>query len=545
MKKAAPCIIMSIVCAIAGLIVPVAHADSQNVVADMSLRRCIAATMDGYGVPLSATDAPNGDHDAMATWIAGDTVSVSADDLVAFAASAPGVQLWCPDMGIETLDGLEYMADSPYADDIAIVNFSGDSITDASVLAAFSKVTMLDLSGNSITDTSFLASMSILQELRLSSNQITSVDALAQSASPDMWQLWLDSNQISNIDPLAYFPALQDVNLSGNKISDVSPLAGLTQLTSLDISDNEVSDLSAFSGSRMSTLTELKLARNQISDITGIGALTSLQELDLSANSIGDDSSLSEILSLKNLIRLDLYDNQISDITPIADLAGVDNDLWWVNLSANQIYDISALMPFVQWMSQAWSGTNDDSWETDRPDICYQEQCLSLVLDGNFIVNASELPSSFRYSEQLELGVSLRTQQQNEQTTVGTITLPRIKTTSANGPVTWQVAFGPAVLNGDGTVTYTAEGQVLLVWEDSSIHSGTLNGGSIATMSAFSGCVVVTVEKANEPGGSSSTGGEVVESAPWVPVVPVALGVVLLVGTMYLARKRFGNALLS
>jgi len=445
-------------------------------------------------------------------------------------------------MGIETLDGLEYMANSPYSDDIAWINFSGSDISDASVLSGFHNVTVLDLSRNNLSDVDFLASMPKLQELRISQNQIMNAEGLTKSAPPDLWQLWLNDNQITNISALASLSGLQDLNLSGNQIGDVEPLAGQRQLISLDLSFNNIDDVDAFASSSMENLSELNMTGNEVHDVAGLAALTSLQVLDLGENRIGDDSNLSSLGSIHGLERLDLYYNEISDATPVGDLIRSATGLWSINLSANKIENISALLPFMQWMSKAWPTGIDDSWKVSRPDLCEQERCLSLVLDGNRIVDVSGLPSGFRYSEELELGISLMTQNVSEQSSVGTtIALPMVRTASTEDNVTWTVIDGPAKINDDGTVTYTGEGIVLLGWENPGVHAGTNNDGVIATVPDFSGCVVVSVSGSTTPGSSSTTGGSLNSEAPWATIAPIALGVLLLVGVVHKARRRLGG----
>jgi len=555
---------------------PVAHADGSNVISDMALRRCVASTMDGYDVALSDPSAPNGDDAAMSAWIASDAVSVSAVDLEAFASAAGGVQLWCPDLGITSLDGLQYLAAAPDEGHVVWANFSGNQISDASVLGGLTGLTLVDLTDNQISDAGFLATLPDLEQIMLSGNQITDIDGLGVSSPQGLWQLQAAGNQITDIGVLAGLAGLRDLDLSGNQISDVSPLAGLTQLTDVDLSsnligdvgsladshlpglatlnlnDNGIVDVAAFALAQWPVLTEIDLRDNMISDVAGLGqgVFTDLEVLDLGGNSVGDSSHVSDLLSLASLIRLDLDGNYISDVTPLAALAGVDPDLRWLDLSGNEISDISPLLPYVQWMSDAWPASSGDSWMTDYPDYCADQPCLSVTLDSNHIIDVSGLPESAGYTDEVGIGVSLRAQNvDGEDVSVGeTYALPVESATPGHEPLSWDVSLGKATLNSDGTFTFEESGPVMICWEDASIHAGTVDGddGSQDTMPNYSGCVnyfvtdqVVPPLEPNKPhnGNTSQTGGSTVTSNGPEAALMLALALGLFVAYRQLSKR--------
>jgi len=553
----------------AALMSPAAHADGSNVITDIELRRCIAAAMDGMALPLSASDAPGVQAPSMPDWIASDAVSISQTDLENFAAGADGVQLWCPDMGITTLEGLQYLATAPDADHVLGANFSGDQISDASVLGGLHWLTMLDLTDNKVSNAGFLDSLPDLEQLLLDGNQISDISGLGVSKPQGLWQLQLSDNKVNNISAVADLVGLQEVDLSSNQIVDPSPLAGLTALTNLDLSNNQiedvgsladanmpnlailnlnnnqVDDVSAFAQANMPVLTEIDLRDNQVADVMGLGqgVFTDLEVLDLGQNSISDDSNLSAFDPLSSLIRLDLDNNSISDVTPLATLVADDPDLRWLTLYGNEISDISPLLPYLQWMGAAWPATSGNSWKTDYPDYCANQACLTVDLDGNRITNASGLPENTGYSDATDLGVSLGVQNiDGVSAKVGeTINLPDVKPTPGHGPVTWQVEDGDAVLNGDGTVTFNTTGTVLLGWQDSSVRAGTVNDDGQELSPGFSGTVIVDVGSGGGNGnGNSQTGGGVVPNHDRTAALLLMLASGLIVISWYRKHRRIG-----
>lgn len=140
------------------------------------------------------------------------------------------------------------------------------------MLANLTNLEALWFSGNNITDISVVAGLTNLTDLRLSHNNVTDISAVSGLTS--LTSLGLGNNNISDISALANLTNLTTLVLDRNNISDVSVLKGLTNITKLMLHDNDISDVSVLAN--LTNLTTLWLYNNYITDISPLIANTGL-----------------------------------------------------------------------------------------------------------------------------------------------------------------------------------------------------------------------------------------------------------------------------
>ena len=232
------------------------------------------------------------------------------------------------------------------------------------------------------------------------------------------------NDDITSIEGAQQMTYAATLDLGGNQISDLAPLAGLTNLTELHVDGNQISDLAPLAG--LAGLTYLDVSDNQISDLAPLAGLTNLTKLHVDGNQASD---LAPLAGLTRLTYLDVSDNQASDPAP---LAGLTN-LAYLDLGRNHISDISALG----------------------------------MLPPGVVIDAS--------SQTVVL----------PEATVGTFPLPVVSTSAQ--PITSTGASGPAVVNPDGTITYTYPGSVALSWDTRP------DGANVGGQVVFSGTATLTV----------------------------------------------------
>lgn len=121
--------------------------------------------------------------------------------------------LECPDMGIESLVGLEHFV----------------GLTDLTVWE------------NEVVDLSPLEGLTALVHLQLGNNQISDVASLADLTA--LTALGLSDNQIADLSPLSGLTGLTWLNLDHNLIEDTSPIEGLTALTWLTLEGNDLTNI--------------------------------------------------------------------------------------------------------------------------------------------------------------------------------------------------------------------------------------------------------------------------------------------------------------
>jgi hypothetical protein len=158
------------------------------------------------------------------------------------------------------------------------------------------KLAVLDLTGNSISDLTPLGSL------------------------PSLTHVFLTDNQVSNLTPLSGVPTLQGISLAGNQVVSLAPLAVLTNLAKLDIWKNQVVDLSPLAN--LPNLIWLDARENQITDTAPLVSITSLTGLALDNNPIGN-AGLAGLAGLVNLNRLAINFTQISTLVPVQGLTNL------------------------------------------------------------------------------------------------------------------------------------------------------------------------------------------------------------------------------
>jgi Leucine-rich repeat (LRR) protein len=238
------------------------------------------------------------------------------------------LNLQCTELGIASLEGLEYFRD------VTALDLFRNNIQDLSPIAKLFKLTWLQVFINQIDSLEPLRNLLELQVLEANVNNIPSLEPLTNHRK--FWWLTVAENPITYITPVADFPVLQTFNIARTNVSDISSIENLKTLINLDLGDLGLidSDLSALEG--LTNLRRLTLERNNISDISPLQNLLNLDFLWLWRNNIVDISALA---SLTKLTVLDAGANQIADLNALRNLTMLDH-LW---LPVNNISDVSAL----------------------------------------------------------------------------------------------------------------------------------------------------------------------------------------------------------
>ena len=247
------------------------------------------------------------------------------------------------------------------------LNISGnEDITDLSPLASLTNLTNLNISETSVSDVSVLGQLTQLQYLFM--NDLPELDQSTIVIPDSVYQIECSEDGLENINFLepcisnlkrltANYNNIHDIevlrgmadlisldniriSLDNNDISDISPLAGV-RISNLSMNNNKVEDISCLSGN--TKLTDLYLNGNMITDISVLSEFFMLGTLELGHNRIKDISALRECPELK---RVNLEDNEISDISVLADLASLKASNYILDLSDNQIEDITPLDGF-------------------------------------------------------------------------------------------------------------------------------------------------------------------------------------------------------
>lgn len=134
---------------------------------------------------------------------------------------------------------------------------------------------------------------------------------------------------------------LTSLTLNGNSISDISPIAALTNLTSANLALNSITSIATLGS--LPKLTTLQLQQNLAStkpkliSLAGIEGLTRLTAITANYTALRSLSPLAGNTSLKNLTATN---NLITDVSP---LASAGSQLANVDLSGNQLGDLSAV----------------------------------------------------------------------------------------------------------------------------------------------------------------------------------------------------------
>lgn len=136
---------------------------------------------------------------------------------------------------------------------------------------------------------------------------------------------------------------LTSLTLNGNAISDVSPIAALGNLTAANLALNEITSFAALGN--LAKLVTLQLQQNlnstkpKLLSLVGIDKLTGLTAITANYTAL---RSLGPVAGHPTLKNLTATNNQITDVGA---LAKVGSQLTNVDLSGNQIADLSTLKP--------------------------------------------------------------------------------------------------------------------------------------------------------------------------------------------------------
>ena len=325
------------------------------------------------------------------------TQSITAEDLAGLAqldwsAEARGSH----QHRIADLTGLEF------AVGLRSLDLTNNKLGDLSPLAHLPALTWLDLDANfPVTDVGPLAGLKKLRFLRVRQANVVDISALAGLVY--LRTLSLGTNEISDISALAGLVDLRFLNLSNNEISDISALRELVQLRVLDLNENPVTDLSPLE--RVTRLQRLNSRHALVADVSPLADLAELDHLDLAGNAVSDVSplkntsfalgcngglnlsynNLSDISGLADFVfaqSLQLNGNSISDIGPLSDLL----QLTRLELANNKISDIGPLSDLLQ-LTHLELANNKVS---DIGPLATLERLVYLNLGGNGI---SEIPS--------------------------------------------------------------------------------------------------------------------------------------------------------
>ncbi len=294
-------------------------------------------------------------------------------------------QLYCPDRGITSLAGLEYLKQ------LRSVDLSGNPITDLTPLLSSFDWRMNVFNGKEmqsliVSDT--LIDCDDLQSFyRLTENNWLSMtaahancqgmirtsdvsipdDALQTCLNPDnisppyyafyytnlscdgvhdlsgieyfthLTSLRLgNTNHISDIHPLAALEYLVDLNLDNIPNVDFSPIALLTGLHRLSVSGTQMTDSDTSYLTGLTSLKSLGLANNVLTQSDFLTNLSQLERLWIGGNRL---TELHGIANATGLTEFSAYNNRLTDVSVLADKV----NLTQLYLAENRIVDIEPL----------------------------------------------------------------------------------------------------------------------------------------------------------------------------------------------------------
>jgi len=202
-----------------------------------------------------------------------------------------------------------------------LTNFSIPELTSLAVL---------DLSGNALTNVSLPAVMTNLFSLVIVGNSLTGLTLPVNA--PQLVELDLENNQLTSFNPPGNLASLGVLDLSFNSLTNCSLPDGLTNLDTLRLTANALADFTVPVG--LPRLTQLYLDDNRFASFSLPAGLTNLHVLDFFFNQL---TNLSLPTDLRNLISLDLDNNQLTSLELPANLTNVS----FLRLRANRLTHFS------------------------------------------------------------------------------------------------------------------------------------------------------------------------------------------------------------
>jgi len=210
-----------------------------------------------------------------------------------------------------------------------------DSVTQAD-FDAIPYVSRADLTCRNVSDLTGLDNMAGkgIYSLNMYGSSVSDLGPLR--ALTDVVILQIESSNLASLAPLASMTGLADVTLWawGTSALSLSPLAGLN-LGALALDGPQFRDISPLAA--LSGLYHFRLTNTKVSDITALAGMPNLEwDLNLSNNQIKDVSPLAGNTKVDCLW---LDNNQIVDVSPLATMPG----LMLLGLANNKITDVSPL----------------------------------------------------------------------------------------------------------------------------------------------------------------------------------------------------------
>jgi hypothetical protein len=169
-----------------------------------------------------------------------------------------------------------------YLSNLLSLTLDGHAIADLTPLAQMKSLTYLSLASNGFTPTQMQALKDIngLALLNLSGNSISDGSVL-QGLKSLSW-LFLQSTNLRDLRPLQGLTNLVTLRADSNQITDLSPLSGLTRLQILSLSQNSITDVSPLAN--LKALLLLTLNYNALTDISSLSSLSNLAYLSVQGN---------------------------------------------------------------------------------------------------------------------------------------------------------------------------------------------------------------------------------------------------------------------
>lgn len=246
----------------------------------------------------------------------------------------------------------------------------------------------------------------------------------------------LSGRQVTNLAGIQYATGLTSLNLTGNAVADIAPLTTLPSLANLDLSFTPVSSIAPLSGK--ASISSLNLSNTESSEAdaeTTFASLPNLDGLNVSNSNLGE-----EVAYATSVIELNINDNSMTNLDGYEALTNLRS----LSAANNPLENLDGLK---------------------GRDLDYLDVGISKVRDLSGITAqsgqvVSEVPLSAGVGEAVDatvLGVG----------TTGSLPVE----TGGNG------TYDPA----DGTITYTAAGDYIASWNQTSgetfVFSGNLSVG--------------------------------------------------------------------
>ncbi len=252
---------------------------------------------------------------------------------------------------IRDITGLEY------ATGITYLGLDNNYITDISPIANLSNLSSLNLFANNIASLPDMSGLSELRSIYLSYNlELSDISGICGASN--LTDLMVDRANLSSLpSEISQLTKLQSLSIADNNVSDISVLANLSRLMDLNAYLNNITQIQR--DTLPSSLASIYLVGNKIisADFSNISSLTYLyidnnlltefnsntlpQSLLILKASENDISNIDEVLTLDNLIALDLSSNALTELPEIT--SETLQMLTSLSLDNNEISDFSAL----------------------------------------------------------------------------------------------------------------------------------------------------------------------------------------------------------